>query len=319
METEILDFLKENNEFFVSGEDICKKLNVSRTAVWKHIQNLRKAGYDIAAQPHLGYRLENTPDAMLPDEIKYKLKTNKFGKKIIAYASITSTNDAAYTLAEQGAAEGTLVVAEQQTKGKGRMGRTWNSPHGEGIYGSLILRPEITPDEAGKITLMASVSIAQTIRQLTGLEAEIKWPNDILIGKDKICGILTEMSAEPDMVKFIILGFGINVNTDKRKLPPHATSISLKLARDIRRVDFLKELLQGMESHYEKIKKKRFGLIIDEWRNLSSTLGKRIKVKWRGAMIEGQALDVDERGALIVRDDVGFLHHILSGDVRTVL
>ncbi|MCP4649983.1 MAG: biotin--[acetyl-CoA-carboxylase] ligase [PVC group bacterium] len=318
METKVLNFLKDNRDFFVSGEDICRKLKVSRTAVWKHIQNLKRHGYEIVAQPHLGYRLEKIPDSLLPDEIVYKLKTKKFGQKVVSYASIGSTNDAAYTLAEQNAMEGTLVVAEQQTKGKGRMGRSWKSPHGEGIYASLILRPVITPEEAGKITLMAAVSIAKTIRQLSGLPAVIKWPNDIMIENEKICGILTEMSAELDMINFVVLGVGININTDSHKLPPGATSVCQKLGREINRVEFLRVLLLEMERHYEKIKKKKFTLIIDEWRNLSTTLGNRIKVKWRGRIIEGQAMDVDENGALIMRDDLGFLHHVLSGDVHTV-
>ena len=318
METKVLNFLKKNTDGFVSGEDICRKLNVSRTAVWKHINNLRKVGYEIAAQSNLGYKFAKAPDVMLPDEIAYNLKTKLLGKRILAYASIGSTNVAATALAEQGAIEGTVVVAEEQTKGKGRMGRTWSSPRGKGIYASLILRPDVTPTEAGKITLMAAVSIVHTIRRVLGVKAVIKWPNDIFISGDKICGILTEMNAETDRINFIVLGFGININNDKSTLLPNATSLSLQIKKFINRDDFVKELLVDMEKHYEKVKKRKFNCIIEEWRNLSSTLSKRVKVKWRGSIIEGQALDIDDIGALIVRDDAGFNHHILSGDVHNV-
>jgi len=318
MEAKILNFLRENRQSFVSGEEISHKLNVSRTAVWKHIHNLKEIGYEILAQPHLGYKLLNIPDRMLPDEITCGLNTESLGQKVICYTKIPSTNDRAYTLAEQSAAEGTLVIAEEQTQGRGRLGRPWVSPDHDGIYASLILRPEITPAEAGKITLTSSVSIAKTIRNLYGIAALIKWPNDVLIDNEKICGILTEMSAEQDIIKFIILGIGININTDTKKLPKGATSLRSKLKKKINRLEFLKEMLSELERDYLRLKKKEFSLIVDEWRNLSLTLGKRIKVNWRGAIVEGQAMDVDENGALIVRDDFGFSHHILSGDVQLV-
>lgn len=318
METRILNFLKKNKDGYVSGEDICKKLKVSRTAVWKHIQNLRKVGYDICAQPHLGYRIESAPDVLLPDEITYGLRTKKIGQKVIAYASLGSTNVTATVFAEQEAKEGTVVVAEHQSKGKGRMGRVWESPRGEGIYASIILRPKVTPAEAGKITLMAAVSICETIRRVTGLPALIKWPNDVYIEGSKVCGILTEMNAETDRVNFIIIGFGININNTKRSLPACACSLRMKMKKKIDRVDFFKEVLSDFERHYEKIKKKEFESVIAEWREFSSTVGQRIKVKWRGDIVEGQALDIDDIGALIVRDDKGKKHHVLSGDVRTV-
>ncbi len=318
MEAKILAYLKENKHNFVSGEEICRKLKVSRTAVWKHIRNLKENGYEVLAQPHFGYRLVKVPDRMLVDEITYKLSTKSFGKKVVAYKSTSSTNARAYTLAEQSAVEGTLVISEEQTQGKGRLGRSWNSPKGKGIYASLILRPKITPAEAGKLTLMSSVSVAKTIRRFTGAEALIKWPNDVLINDEKVCGILTEMSAEQDLVKFIILGIGVNVNTDKDELPKGATSLKLKLKKHVSRLDFLKNLLHELELQYIKIKNRGFGVIVDEWRSFSLSLGRRVKVKWRGVLIEGQAMDVDDNGALIIRDDFGFSHHILSGDVRII-
>ncbi len=318
METKIIKLLKENKKSFISGEEISRKLNVSRTAIWKHISHLRHCGYEISASPHTGYSLDKVPDKLLPDEISYGLKTKILGKKIYAYNSADSTNSIAYNLAEQAVAEGTLIVAEKQTKGKGRMGRHWVSPQGSGIYMSLILKPKISPAEAGKITLISSVAVARTIRKITKLKALIKWPNDVYIDNAKVCGILTEMSAEMDMINFIIMGIGININTPKSSLPDIATSLFLKTKQKVDRISFLQEMLLELEAQYNKLVKGSFSDIINDWRDLSLTLGKRIKVEWRKQLIQGQAMDIDDVGALIVRDDFGFSHHILSGEVSVI-
>lgn len=318
METKIIKLLKENKNAFISGEEISRKLNVSRTAIWKHITHLRQCGYQISATPHTGYCLDKVPDKLLPDEISYDLETKIFGKKIFAYNLADSTNTIAYNLAEQSEIEGALIVAEKQTKGKGRMGRHWVSPQGSGIYMSLILKPKISPAEAGKITLMSSVAVAKTIRKITGLQAVIKWPNDVYIDQGKVCGILTEMSAELDRINFIIMGIGININTIKTDLPDTATSLFIKTGEKINRIVFLQKMLAELETYYHKLVKGEFSEIIDDWRDLSMTLGKRIKVEWRGQIIQGQAMDVDDSGALILRDDFGFTHHILSGDISII-
>lgn len=318
METKIIKLLKENKNAFISGEEISRKLNVSRTAIWKHITHLRQCGYHISATPHTGYCLDKVPDKLLPDEISYGLETKILGKKIFAYNLADSTNTIAYNLAEQSEIEGALIVAEKQTKGKGRMGRHWVSPQGSGIYMSLILKPKISPAEAGKITLMSSVAVAKTIRKITGLQAVIKWPNDVYIDQGKVCGILTEMSAELDRINFIIMGIGININTIKTDLPDTATSLFIKTGEKINRIVFLQKMLAELEAYYHKLVKGEFSEIIDSWRDLSMTLGKRIKVEWRGQIIQGQAMDVDDSGALILRDDFGFTHHILSGDISII-
>ena len=317
METKILKFLKENNHSFVSGEEISRKLQVSRTAVWKHIQHLKECGYEITAQPHLGYRLSGVPDRMLPDEIADGLATAVMGKKIISYASTTSTNDVASVLAEQGAREGTLVVAEHQTKGRGRLGRAWASPGNSGLYFSLILRPDIQPAEAGKITLMSAVGVAKVLRGY-GAAAAIKWPNDVYLDKEKVCGILTEMSAEQDLINFIVVGIGININADSGVLPAGATSLKINRGEKIDRILLLQRLLRELEHIYDDVNSKNFSNIIQMWRDYSMTLGHRVNVTWRGNLVEGQAMDVDETGALIVRDDFGFLHHVHSGDITMV-
>lgn len=317
MEEKILRILKDSRNGYVSGEEFSKKLGVTRASIWKHIESLRHIGYEIEAQPHLGYRLIKIPDKLLADEITWNLKTKFLGKKIYYYETIGSTNDRAYELAEEGAPEGTIVVAEEQTKGKGRMGRKWSSPKG-GIYLSLILRPKLVPTEISKLTLVAAVSVAQTIRQATGLSALIKWPNDILIDKNKLCGILTELKAEQDQTSFVILGVGINVNTKSSLLPKNATSISKELGRDFSKVDLARMLLKSIEDHYILFKENKFRDIINEWRNLSAMLGSRVKIMDKARTIEGQAIDIDEGGALVVRLDTGFNERILAGDVTLV-
>ena len=317
MEEKILKVLKENSDSYVSGEELSRKLKVTRASIWKHMENLRHIGYDIEAQPHLGYKLTGIPDKLLSHEIMWGLKTKVIGKKIYSYASIDSTNNIAYKMAEEGADEGSVIVAEEQKKGKGRIGRSWSSPKGE-IYFSLILRPGMVPTEVSKLTLVAAVSVAQAIRELTGISALIKWPNDILVNNKKLCGILTELKAEQDQTSFVILGVGINVNTKPSLLPKHATSITKELGRDFPKVDLMRKLLKNIETHYILFKNNKFKDIIGEWKDLSAILGSRVKVMDKAHNIEGMAIDVDEGGALIVRLDNGLNERILAGDIIKV-
>ncbi len=317
MEEKILKVLREAKSGYLSGEDFSKKLGVTRASIWKHMEHLRKMGYDIEAQPHHGYRLVSSPDELTALELSWNLKTKSIGKDIHSFDVINSTNDKAYELAEGGAADGTIVVAGAQTKGKGRMGRRWSSPKG-GIYLSLILRPKMMPTDLAKITLIAAVSVAETIREKTGIECLIKWPNDILVGKNKLCGILTELKAEQDSTAFVILGIGINANIKPHILPKHATSISKELGRDLQRTDFTKALLKNIETHYILFKENKFKRIIEEWKNLSATLNRRVKIAYKTHTIEGQAIDLDENGSLVVRLDNGLNERILAGDVTLV-
>lgn len=317
MEEKILKILKESKAGYVSGEEFSKRLGVTRASIWKHMESLRNIGYDIEAQPHLGYRLISIPDKLLAHEITWNLMTKFIGKKVYSYKTIGSTNDRAYQLAEEGAEEGTVIVAEEQSKGKGRMGRSWSSPRG-GIYLSLVLRPKLMPTEVSKLTLVVAVSVAQTIRSATGLQCLIKWPNDILIGKHKVCGILTELKAEQDLAIFVILGIGINVNTKTSLLPKNATSIAKELGKNFSKIDLTKMLLKNIELHYLLFKENKFKNIIDEWKDLSAILGRRVKIIDKAHTVEGQAIDIDDGGALVVRLDSGFNERILAGDVCLV-
>lgn len=308
-----------NNPDHISGEELCKTAGVSRAAIWKHVESLREEGYAIEASPHLGYRLLGTPDRLIPAEIKWKLKTKVIGKEILSYNKVDSTNDIAYELAEKGLKEGSVIIAEEQEKGKGRHGRSWSSPSKGGIYLSVILRPRITPNEISKITLLAAVAAARAVRAVTGLPAMIKWPNDILINHKKVCGILTEMKAEQDTAAFLIIGIGINVNTPLRQLPKGATSLKeeehKRRREDVSRIELARKLLENLEEDYFLLKKEGFKPIINEWKHLSDMLGSRVKVILQNRAFEALAHDIDPDGALVVRRDAGTLEKISSGDI----
>lgn len=316
MDEKILALIRNKEYEYVSGEEISKVLSISRAAIWKHIDKLRHEGYDIAAMPHLGYKLISAPDRLIEPEVSWNLKTKVLGKKIYSYKKTDSTNTIAYKLAENGAPEGTVVFAETQAKGRGRFHRAWESPEG-GIYMSIILRPALEPMNTARITLAAAVAVAEAIREATNMPANIKWPNDILINGLKACGILTEMMAEQDSIVFIIVGIGINVNSDAKSLPKGSTSLKEESGSAVSRVTLAKTVLEMFEKNYLN-SKKGFDTIIEEWRNLSATLGKRVKLHTQGDIIEGQALDIDQNGGLILRLDSGFNKHILSGDVELV-
>ena len=318
MDDKILNIFRSSNGEFISGEEISEKLGITRAAVWKHIDKLRKEGYEITGEPHVGYRLTGTPDKLIPEEISHKLGTKIMGRKIYSYETTDSTNDVAHRLAQSGSPEGTVIFSEGQSKGRGRMGRHWISPKGKGIYFSFILRPDVSPAEAPKITLMSAVAVATAIRKMTHLGALIKWPNDILINDHKVVGILTEMSAEVNTVKYIILGIGVNVNTAKADLPKEATSLKHEMGEAVNRIELAQEILRELERQYCIFKNKGFENIIKEWKNLSHTLGEEVKIACHNKKIEGTAIDLDTSGALVVRMDNGFTEHITAGDVVMV-
>ena len=324
LDEKILNILRNNGpDSYVSGEDLCRTAGISRAAIWKHMEKLRQEGYEIEASPHLGYRLIGIPDSLIPSEVKWKLKTKIFGKTVISYQKVDSTNTVAYELAGKGLDEGAVILADEQAHGKGRHGRVWMSPAKGGIYMSCILRPKMPPNEIPRITLLAAVAVAKSIRGFTGLSAMIKWPNDILINSKKVCGILTEMKAEQDTVNFVILGIGVNVNTKAKQLPKEASSLSEQLRqvnRDekVSRVELAKTILETLEAEYEGLKEKGFKPIIEEWKHLSDMLGSRIKVILPNRTFEGQAHNIDADGSLVVRLDSGVLEKVSSGDIVVV-
>jgi len=318
MDEKILNIFRSKDGTFVSGEVLSRQLGVSRAAIWKHIENLRQEGYTIDAQPHLGYKLSGIPDRLLSSELTWKLDTKTIGKKAFCYNTLDSTMDAARRLAQDGMPEGTCIFSESQKKGRGRLGRQWQSSKSKGIYLSVILRPDMSPVESPKITLTAAVGVARAIRQAASLEALIKWPNDILINYRKVCGILTEMNAETDKVKFLIVGIGINVNGSRKAFPKNASTLQEEAGFRLDRIKLARAMLENLDEQYAMFKKNGFKKIIKEWAELSATLGRRIKVTCKGRKMECQAQAVDKDGALVVRLDNGFSERILSGDVIMV-
>ncbi|MDD5464824.1 MAG: biotin--[acetyl-CoA-carboxylase] ligase [Candidatus Omnitrophica bacterium] len=314
MREKILDYLNKKHDY-LSGDEISRNLGISRQGLWKHIQELKDSGYEIVAVPHLGYRLESSPDRLFPFEISRNLHTKFIGKKIHYFDYLASTMNLAMQLGMQGAGDGALVLAESQTKGRGRLGRSWFSPKYKGIYLSLILRPKLAPAVSPILTLLSAVSICEAVKNVAGLDAQIKWPNDVFIHNKKFAGILTEMNAEVDKVNFVVIGIGLNVNNDKKSLITQATSLKEQLGHPVSRLMLLQELLRRIENNYFLLEDKGSKVIIDKWRNFSSTLGRHVKVYCQDKHIEGCAVDIDHDGALLVRKASGIIQKISSGDV----
>lgn len=316
----VLTALKENPGAWVSGETLSTSLNVSRTAVWKQIKSLIADGYKVESAPKKGYRLTTLPDILSPSEVCPGLSTQIFGQKHYVYFQETdSTNKQARILAAQGYPEGTVVVAETQTSGRGRRGRTWYSPQSQGIYMSLILRPVLPLNEISRISIITAVAIAETLQTELSLQPQIKWPNDILINGRKIAGILSEAVTDMDGVEYIVVGIGLNINNpledfpDDLRTPP--TSILAESKRPCSRAKLLQTLLLTFEQHYHTLLAGQFGPALEQARTLSMILGQEVRLETVNGFIVGQAFDIDDNGYLLVRDQQGEIHPVLSGEI----
>ncbi len=316
----VLAFLAEAADDFVSGEAISDKLGLSRAAVWKHVNALRAQGYGIEAIPARGYRLVAIPDRLGPLEIGPLLNTHDVGQVIHFADEMPSTNDRAKELAEEGALHGETVIAERQTAGRGRRGRAWVSPKGLNLYLSVVLRPQLPPQRAPELTLVASLAACDACRQ-AGVEAQIKWPNDVLVDDRKVAGILTELSAEPDLVHWVVLGIGVNLNAAPEDFPDDVRDVATSLAEErgqlVPRALFTAALLSSLEQWLDLHAAEGFGPIRDAWRERAGTLGREVRVEADGGEISGVAEDLDEAGALLVRTRAGVVH-VRAGDVRLV-
>ena len=306
-------------EKHISGEEIGKRLKISRTAVWKHVNELRKMGYEIESSPKIGYTFKKSTNLLLPEEIEHGLNTQIMGKNVMHYHSISSTQDIAAEMARRGANEGTLVIAETQEKGRGRKGRSWVSFPQGGIYLSLILRPNLMPSQVVQIPLLAGVALTKAIRETVPLQPVIKWPNDIVIGKKKVGGILTEMSSEIDGVNYVVLGIGLNVNMRATLFDENicdiATSLIDECGKFTSRAKLVQSFLCEFELFYKKFLTDGFTSVRDEWKELNNTIGSRVKIMDSGKDIEGDAIDIDNDGFLLVRRENGDISRIISGDV----
>jgi len=300
----VLGSLREA-EGTLSGEKLSKELGVSRVAVWKHVQELRRQGY-VVGSSNSGYRLLGAPDLLLPGEFP------GWESRIHHFQEVDSTMRLARELAASAAEEGTIVVAETQSQGRGRLDRTWQSPRG-GVYMTVITRPHIQPRHAPRVNLLASVSVASVLRQALGVSATVKWPNDVLVDGRKVCGILSEMEAECDAVRYVNVGIGMNVSVPVWAGAAKAVSLSELVTGPVRRAEIARRVVKDLLQRLPDVASTR---ALDAWRALSETIGRQVSVQQGEEVVSGMAVDVDESGALVVRAGSGDCVTVFAGDCR---
>ena len=317
MKSEILAALN-NADDYVSGQQLCTELAVSRTAVWKVINQLKAEGYEIESVSRKGYRILARPDKITAEEVRSRLNTKWAGNQIYFYESIDSTNNEARRLAENGALEGTLILAEEQNKGKGRRGRSWMTKPGSAIAMSMVLRPDIEPACASMLTLVAGLAIAGACRNFCGVEAKIKWPNDIVADGKKICGILTEMSSEIDCINYLVVGAGINtyVNNFPQELSDRAVSLHELMGEKPDRAGLIAECMKLFEQYYERfLETQDMSSLLEEYNELLAGVGAAVRVLEPGGEYDGISEGINERGELLVRRDDGTVAEVYAGEV----
>lgn len=318
MKTEILKILRENSGY-VSGQELCRRLGVSRTAIWKTMQQIKADGYEVEAVPNKGYRFVREPEDLLNEsEIKSRIALEEIGCQVYFKEQVDSTNTWAKKLAEEGAPSGTLVCADAQTRGKGRRGRSWESPRGSSLYMSLILKPDILPLHASALTLVMGLSVVEAIREKTGLDAWIKWPNDVVVSGKKLCGILTEMSAQMDYVEYVIIGVGINVNRKEfpRELSDMATSVELELGHKISRADLAAKVMEHFEKNYQIfLKTGDMSALRSDYDKVLVNRNRQVKVTSPGGHCEGTALGINDKGELLVECSDHEIREVYAGEV----
>jgi len=316
----ILTALRQADEGSVSGADLSQRLGVTRAAIWARIEALRQLGFDIEASPHKGYRLVNSPDRLYADDLQARLgETKVVGRSIQVFEETNSTNDLMDRLARDGLGEGMAVFAESQTRGRGRMGRQWISPRRKGLWFSVLLRPALRPQAATQLTIASATALCRAIHGHTGLQPEIKWPNDVLFRGRKAAGILTEMGAELDKIKHVIIGIGINVNLQAADFPPElrrpATSLRIESGQEISRPGLAAAILRELDADYDRICAGKFAEVADEWVQQCSTIGQPVVIHLGDRKIAGRAEALDGDGALLLRAQHGHLERIIGGDV----
>ncbi len=319
-DAQILAALRAADGGSISGAELSQRLGLTRAAIWARVEELRRLGYEIEASPHLGYRLRSTPDLLHADDLLTRLgPTRVIGRDIRVFQQTHSTNDVVEKLAHDGVKEGVVVFADSQTHGRGRLGRKWLSPSGQGLWFSLLLRPDLRPQQATQLTVVAATALRRAIHAQTGLEPAIKWPNDILVGGRKVAGILTELSAELDHIKHVVLGIGVDVNLNASALPAEirklATSLKAELGRPVSRPELATTILRELDADYARLCAGGFTAVADEWEAHCSTLGRRVVIQIGDRRVSGQAEALGEDGALLLRTEHGHVERIIGGDV----
>jgi BirA family biotin operon repressor/biotin-[acetyl-CoA-carboxylase] ligase len=319
-DAEILTALHAVGDSAISGAELSQKLGLTRAAIWARVEELRRLGYEIEASPHVGYRLVSTPDVLHADDLFARLgQTRVVGRDIRVFHETTSTNDVIEKLARDGVKEGAVVFAESQTKGRGRLGRKWLSPSGKGLWFSVLLRPNLRPQEATRLTVAAATALRRAIQAETKLAPEIKWPNDLLLGGRKVAGILTEMSAELDRIKYLILGVGVNANLSASEFPAElrkfATSLKIEAGRAVARPALATAILRELDRDYARVCTGEFAAVADEWEQHCATLGQRVVIQLGDRKLRGRAESLDDDGALLLRTEHGHLERFTGCDV----
>lgn len=316
----LLDAFTEHSGEYLSGQYLADLIGCSRTAVWKHIEDLRHEGFELEAIRRKGYRIIKAPDLVTANEIRLGLKTSIIGQQIHYKESVDSTQKIAHRLGLENVPEGTVVIADEQVGGKGRLGRLWHSPKSTGIWMSIILRPNIPLPKAPQLTLLTAVAVVQAIEDCTGLEPSIKWPNDILLGGKKVTGILTELQAEADRIHSVIIGIGMNVNQKSEDFPAElhsiATSLMLEKGEAINRAELIQAVFSRLEKLYLIYLDKGFRPIKLLWESYAISIGKKITARTLSGSIVGVARGITDDGVLLLEDDSGTVHSIYSADIE---
>ncbi|RST73644.1 biotin--[acetyl-CoA-carboxylase] ligase [Siminovitchia acidinfaciens] len=317
---QLIEALSDADGKFLSGQALAEIIGCSRTAIWKHIEELRKDGFVLEAVRNKGYRIIGTPENMTENEILFGLETERFGRSVHYFDSLESTQKAAYQLAYDGAPEGTLVIAEEQTSGRGRLGRAWHSASGKGIWMSIIVRPDLPPQKAPQFTLITAVAVARAIEEVTEITPEIKWPNDLLIKGKKVVGILTELQAEADKISSLIIGIGMNVNHASDDFPVEvkkiASSLFIEKGEKISRAALIQSFLKNFEKYYSIYISDGFLPIRILWESYATSIGKQIKATTVTGEIVGVAVGISNEGVLKIEDEKGVIHNIYSADIE---
>jgi BirA family biotin operon repressor/biotin-[acetyl-CoA-carboxylase] ligase len=314
----LLTLLAENATIVISGARIAKEVGVSRSMVWQWVERLRELGVKVKSQAGVGYFLEHVPDILTPDMLRQRLKGSLFGKRIFHFFKTDSTNRVALELGHAGEPEGAVVLAEEQTAGRGRAGRAWHSQRAAGIYVTLLLRPKLAPVQAPLLTMMAGLSAHSAVQALTGLDVDLKWPNDLLIRGKKVGGILTEMHAEPNQVRFVIVGIGLNANQDKFpvEIASIATSLLAETGKSQSRMELLVRLLREFEGDYNRFLRDGVGSVVARFESISSyARGKRVRVTNGSESYVGTTAGLGPEGLLQVEREDGRVMAVISGDV----
>lgn len=317
----LLTLLANNATIAISGQRIAKEIGVTRSTVWRWVERLREVGVRVKGKPNTGYFLERVPDILTPDMLRQQLKGSMFAKKIHHFFRVDSTNQVALDLGYAGEPEGTVVLAEEQTAGRGRAGRNWHSERASGIYVTLLLRPKISPMQAPLLTMMAGLSAYAAIQEQTGLQPDVKWPNDLIMNGKKLGGILTEMHAEPNLVRFLIVGIGINVNQEKfpAELNSVATSLRAESGKNQSRLELLARLLRGFETDYNRFLRDGSSSVTERFAQVSSyARGKKVRVTNGSESYVGVTAGLRPEGLLQIQREDGALVTVLAGDVTEV-